>query len=114
MLVVGHSECGGAKFCLSEAQKTPPSPPQIPATPFLRWLKPLTGLARDLKLGPNELPRLVEENVRKQVHNILETDTIKVAQKNGGDVSVHGLIYDLSTGHLNVLPTLPGEGVAYK
>jgi len=102
VLVVGHSGCGGAKYCIEAARD--PCPPR-PDTPFLRWLGPLTDLARSLGLGSNPppkdaLPILVKENVIRQVQNLTETETIKHAWGKREDVWIHGLIYDLSTGLL--------------
>ena len=110
VVVVGHSNCGGVAACVAAAG----APPQEPKTPLLRWLAPLTDLARSL--GPNLLPEkeaislLVEENVRKQVENLAETETIRKAQKRGEPVQLHKWIYDLSTGKLCALETLEACG----
>lgn len=99
VVVVGHTECGGAKHCLKAAQN--PSH-ESPTTPLLRWLEPLTQLARSLDLGslPHEegLTKLVKSNVMEQVRNLAKTKTIKDVWGRGEDLWVHGLIYDLSTG----------------
>jgi carbonic anhydrase len=102
VIVVGHSECGGAKHCL-EAAQDPCPPPQD--TPLHRWLEPLTNLARSLGLGSDPPPEgalsiLVKENVIRQVQNLTETETIKHAWDECKDVWIHGLVYDLSTGLL--------------
>ena len=104
MIVVGHTECGGAKHCLEAAQKPHPSPPN---DPLLRWLEPLTQLARSLNFGlpppKDALLTLVKKNVEQQVQHLAETETVKHAWNKGDDVWIHGLIYDLSTGHLSDL-----------
>lgn len=46
---------------------------------------------------------LAEENVKQQVENLSEMETIKGAWARGEDVQIHGMIYDLSTGHLTDL-----------
>ena len=105
MIVVGHTECGGAKYCVKEASHAPGIVP--PRTPIERWLSPLVTLARELHLGslppPEALSILVKENVKRQVKNVAETDTIKEAWGRGENVSIHGLLYDLSTGLLSDL-----------
>ena len=94
MIVVGHTECGGAKHCV-EASEHPPVPPK---DPLHRWLEPLTNLARSLKVGsrPNPVLYLVKENVKMQVENLKKLDVVK-----SSGVGVHGWIYDLSTGLLS-------------
>ncbi|KAF9784600.1 carbonic anhydrase [Thelephora terrestris] len=92
VIVVGHTECGGAKHCLAAAEE----PPQVPTDPLHRWLEPLTELARSLPQEERTLPILVKKNVEKQVKTLKSMETIQKAK-----VHVHGWIYDLSTGHLN-------------
>lgn len=71
--------CGGAKASLHGATE----PPTPPTNPLERWLAPLTEHAR--KKGYNQLPEkdalraLVNENIRLQVANIVNTGTIKLA-----------------------------------
>lgn len=102
MIVVGHSNCGGALACVRAAG----APPQPADNPLLRWLAPLTDLARSLKVDSLDeaeaLPLLVRENVRQQLKNLAETDTVKNALKRG-DVHIHGWLYDLSSGKLSDL-----------
>ena len=101
--VVGHTHCGGAAACVKAAS----SPHQPANSPLARWLEPLTELARSLKddsLQEKEaISLLVKESVKKQVKNLVETETIKKAWGKGDDVRVHGLVYDLSTGRLSDL-----------
>ena len=92
VIVVGHTNCGGAKACV-EAAILPPEPP---TTPLSHWLAPLTDLARKLDVGSmspeKRLPLLVRENVRRQVQNLAKTEA--------GKVHIHGWEYDLRTGLL--------------
>jgi carbonic anhydrase len=115
VIVVGHTECGGAKHCL-EAAKNPHPPP--PDTPLLRWLEPLTQLARLLNLGSQTyaegLSLLIRENVNRQVEYLAGSDTIQNAWKQGQDVWIHGLIYDLSTGLLTENTPKIGPGMYVK
>ena len=100
VIVVGHSNCGGAAACVKAAS----APLQETNTPLLRWLTPLANLARELKvdsLKPDEaLSLLVKENVRQQVKNLFELETISKAWARGQLVHIHGWMYELSTGKL--------------
>jgi carbonic anhydrase len=103
VIVVGHSNCGGAAACVKAAS----APPQEATTPLFRWLTPLANLARSLgvdSLGPEEaLSLLVKENVRQQIKNLTETETIKNARARDQHVQIHGWVYELSTGKLSDL-----------
>lgn len=119
VIVVGHTECGGAAACFAAATSpsympgravaTDPSLP--PNAPLNRWLAPLTNLAASLQLSTTPkaeaLPLLVEENVKQQVENICQTSIVLNAWANkspkGKDVWVHGWVYDLAAGRLRDL-----------
>jgi len=103
VVVVGHTHCGGAEACL----KASSGPPVNPTTPLARWLAPLTELARSLKIAPmsvdGALQQLVEQNVKVQVENLARSKTIVDAWAGKKKVSIHGWIYDLSSGKLRDL-----------
>jgi carbonic anhydrase len=115
VVIVGHSECGGAAACIGAVQ-SPKYPELGPAQtlpdnsaeePLNRWLAPLTELVASLNISTlpksEALPIVVEENVKRQVQNLCQTATIKLAWEKGQEVSVHGWVYDLSTGQLKDL-----------
>ena len=108
VVVVGHSNCGGVIASIEAAG----SPPQPASSPLTRWLTPLVDLARSLKvdsLGEQEaVSFLVKESVKKQVKNLVGMETITNAWRQGNDVQVHGLVYDLSTGRLSDLNVTEG------
>jgi carbonic anhydrase len=112
VIVVGHTECGGAKHCVGAASK--PLSLEPPKTPLGRWLEPLTILARDLhleSLPPSEaLLTLVKASVKRQVEHLAATETIKAAWGRNENVWIHGLLYDLSTGNLSDLEVSLGPG----
>lgn len=105
VIVVGHSNCGGAAACVEAACNPPPA--DLLDTPLYRWLTPLANLARSLgvdKMEPSEaLSLVVKENVRQQVKNISEMETIKKAWAQNRSVQIHGWVYDLPTGKLSDL-----------
>ncbi|KAG6851267.1 hypothetical protein H0H93_011703 [Arthromyces matolae] len=124
VVVVGHTECGGAAACLNAAQR-PTFPedgqlltiPSLPYTaPLNQWLEPLTKLVGTLGLTttPKDeaLPVVVEENVKLQVENLCKTATIQDAwassEEKKRNVRVHGWVYNLSNGLLKDLEITRG------
>ncbi|KJA16231.1 hypothetical protein HYPSUDRAFT_110621, partial [Hypholoma sublateritium FD-334 SS-4] len=120
VIVVGHSECGGAHASLVAAQSNPSPPPNKPIitipsapadAPLNLWLEPLTRLAISLNLSsvPESiaLPVVVEENVKDQVFKLTQTQTIIDAwtkgTPKGQSVWIHGWVYELDTGYLRDL-----------
>jgi len=118
VIIIGHSGCGGALTSLKAAQ-APGFVPVLPITtienepvysPLNRWLEPLTQLAYSLQLpdqGAESLEILVRENVKVQVENLANTETIINAWIHGTPqkqkVYIHGWVYEFSTGHLKDL-----------
>lgn len=122
VIVVGHSECGGAAACLGAAQSAPSiwpvaTVPSLPAeSPLNVWLEPLTKLAQSLHLSTTPrveaLPVLVEENVKRQAENLAKTETIHDAWTKGAGkgqgVWIHGWVYDIASGTLRDLDISQG------
>lgn len=113
VVVVGHSQCGGAAACLAAAGA--PAQEEQPNVPLLRWLAPLTNLVRSLDIASLEaaqaLSLVVKENVKQQVQNLTKTDPIKEAWARGEDVQIHGWVYDIPTGTLADLGVTHGPGL---
>ena len=108
VILVGHTNCGGAAACAQAASSSPESQPESePTSALARWLAPLTDLARSL--GPDgDLTALVEANVRVQVGNILTSEVLEREWKIR-DVHVHGWVYELETGKLRDLGISAGR-----
>ncbi|KAH9979402.1 carbonic anhydrase [Lactifluus volemus] len=109
ILVVGHTNCNGAIACLNAAN----TPPREPTTPLGRWLAPLTEHVRTLKLEglsrSEALTKIVEESVRVQVANVVDTVHVQWAWAAGQkNLWVHGLVYELETGRLRDLGITQG------
>jgi len=118
VIIVGHTQCGGAAASLNAAQ-APNFVPKGPIitvdgepvdSPLNRWLEPLTLLAHSLQLPDNSdksIETLVKENVKAQVENLANTETIRKAWTQGTPkkqkVFIHGWIYDLGSGLLKDL-----------
>eukprot|EP01013_Petalomonas_cantuscygni_P008197 TRINITY_DN20916_c0_g1_i1.p1 TRINITY_DN20916_c0_g1~~TRINITY_DN20916_c0_g1_i1.p1 ORF type:complete len:281 (-),score=52.70 TRINITY_DN20916_c0_g1_i1:374-1216(-) len=107
IIVCGHYGCGGLKAALSP----------MDLSLIQRWLTPLRDIVRqhDAELfaiqdNDARLRRLVELNVQEQVLNILKCNFIQDARarsqhSNGKRAPrIHGMVYDLGSGHLLSLP----------
>lgn len=108
VLVVGHTNCGGAAACLNTVTGG-----TAPPEPLARWLAPLTALAGslDLKDVPNSeaMTKIVEASVRAQVGNVAGTAPVRDAWAGGRkNLWVHGLVYELETGTLKDLNVTRG------
>jgi carbonic anhydrase len=111
VLVVGHTNCGGAAACLKAV--TGSTPPPEPTTPLARWLAPLTALAGTLDLqdvpSSEAMTKIVEASVRVQVANVAGTAPVQEAWAGGKkNLWVHGLVYELETGTLKDLSVTRG------
>ncbi|OBZ74408.1 Carbonic anhydrase 2 [Grifola frondosa] len=104
VIVVGHTNCGGAAACHAAANDPAAAAPD---GPLGRWLGPLTDLAKG-----RDLTELVEANVRAQVANLANAETLKSAWERGKDVQVHGWVYEIETGRLRDLGISVGRGSA--
>ena len=126
VIIAGHSGCGGAAASL-KATQAPDFVPKVPIvtidgepadSPLNRWLEPLTLLAYSLQLpdsGDKSLEIVVKENIKAQVENLANTETIRKAWTQGTPkkqkVFIHGWVYDLGTGLLEDLKISRGPPV---
>ncbi|KAJ7271964.1 carbonic anhydrase [Mycena haematopus] len=121
VVIVGHTECGGAVACFGAAcsPKFNPSaeicvidPDLEPDAPLNQWLTPLTKLVAGLKLSSvpqaEAVPLIVEENVKRQVQNLCMAQTVIDAWTDNKKVWVHGWVYDLAKGQLRDLDVSHG------
>ena len=100
VLICGHYECGGIVASLQNQS-------------FGRldtWLENIKDVYLNNQKELNHIKnlqqkqnRLAELNVKQQVINISQTQSIQNAWKNKQPLSIHGLIYNLSTGLLKDL-----------
>ena len=109
VVLVGHSNCGGAAACYDAACAGPAG---AQSDSLGRWLAPLVDLATSLNLAdadrPCALAKLVDANVRKQVENLVSCEVMQKAWAAGKTVRVHGLVYDLASGQLKDLGVTQG------
>lgn len=100
VVVCGHYGCGGVAAALT-------SKTYGIIDNWLRHIKDIYRLhAFELDLISDEKQRanrLVEFNVMEGVHNLCKTSIIQNAWENGKTLSVHGWVYELSTGFITDL-----------
>jgi len=100
VVVCGHYGCGGVTAALT-------SKTYGIIDNWLRHIKDVYRLhAFELDLISDEKQRanrLVEFNVMEGVHNLCKTSIIQNAWENGKTLSVHGWVYELSTGFITDL-----------
>lgn len=110
VVLVGHTNCGGAAACLQAAKDAAAdTDASQPETPLMRWLSPLIGRIQSLELSTcsaaEALNKVVETNVHMQVDNICKSEPITTAwaDPNAKKVTVHGWVYDLARGRIDEL-----------
>jgi carbonic anhydrase len=100
IMVTGHTGCGGVK-----AATQPPDHGMVD-----HWLGGIRALWRsreaELAALPSDearLDRLVELNVVRQVSTLALNPTVQDAWRDGRPLVLHGLVYQLETGHLRAV-----------
>lgn len=107
VVVCGHTKCGGAVASLADGDL---------GETLNTWLHPTRELRRkhaaELAKLPNDdarAVRLAELNVHQSIDVLEEHPAIKRAINERG-LTVEGLIYDITTGHLKVLEIVSRKG----
>ncbi|HKJ30892.1 MAG TPA: carbonic anhydrase [Balneolales bacterium] len=100
IVVCGHYGCGGVAAALKDQGYGL----------FEQWIQNIREIYYQhkesidlIKEEPDRINRLVELNVEEQVHHVCQTTFVKEAWKNGMDLTIHGIVYDLSSGTLKDL-----------
>lgn len=100
VLVVGHYGCGGVRTALESEDHGL----------IDHWLSPIREIAHEHRHELEECPSqnarvdlLCELNVRQQVRNVTLNPITLAAWRAGQDLTVHGWVYELSTGLVNDL-----------
>lgn len=99
IVVCGHYDCGGAAAALGTKS----------LGVLDHWLKHLRDVRAEhkdelaaIKDPKSRLNRLVELNVVAQVHHVRRMGPVVEALKQGR-ISVYGMVYDVSSGHIKPL-----------
>lgn len=100
IIICGHTCCGGVEAAYEDK----------PLGLIDNWIRPVQqlSLAHKAELDAIEdraerLETLVKLNIKTQVLNVAHTPTVQQAWKRGQDLTVHGWIYELASGHLKDL-----------
>ena len=102
IIVCGHYGCGGIKAAMEDRDHGL-------IDNWLRHVKDVSRFNSELLKGLDEhqrLDTLCELNVKEQVTNVCNTSIVQKTWKNGGDLSVHGWIYNIENGLLKDLGTV--------
>ena len=100
VILCGHYGCGAIKAVIEEQSQ------EI----LNRWLQNIKDLyiahekeLKSIQDVDKRCDRLVELNVRRQVHNVCQSSIVQEAWKQQQPLCIHGWIYDLKTGLLQDL-----------
>ena len=94
IIVCGHYGCGGVKAAMSTQHHGL----------IDNWLRNIKDVYRlhqaKLEALPEKerLDELVRLNVREQASNLAKTNIVQQSWANGGEISIHGWVYDLHDG----------------
>ena len=107
IIVCGHYGCGGVKAAM---QTLPPMPH------ISNWLQELSynyqqNIQHKHASVDEEFTHLVQLNVIKQVEKLTETSVIVNEQAQRGYPFIHGWVYQLETGLIEPIITLPKQKV---
>lgn len=97
IIICGHYNCGGVQGSVDG----------VPIKAVSDWIEPLSSLYQEnqstldaIEDKEKKLQALVELNVKKQVENMAGVDSVKARWDEGGELTVHGFVYQLPTGTL--------------
>lgn len=106
IIICGHYGCGGVKAALTDQSFGIIDP----------WLKNIKNVIAankaeldSIKDEDAKADRLVELNVKQQVLNIANTETVKTARNNGAKLDIHGWVYGLKDGIIKTVYDLEPE-----
>ncbi len=110
IIVCGHYRCGGVKNAMNRQDLGL-------INKWLRHIKDVYRLyQREIEAIADPMARwdrLVELNVYEQVQNLAQTSVVQRAWHKEGAPTLHGWVYDLTSGYLKEIASMPpGSSVA--
>ncbi|MFK7894436.1 MAG: carbonate dehydratase [Myxococcota bacterium] len=105
IIVCGHTNCGGVKAAMSKNH----------LGLINKWLRHLKDVYRlhakelDAMEETARYNRLIELNVKEQVHHLAELSFVQLAWKRNQRPMIHGWNYDIETGFLNQVTKIDPE-----
>jgi carbonic anhydrase len=104
VIVCGHYRCGGVKNAMSRSD----------LGLINKWLRQIKDsyriYQREIEAIADPIARwdrMVEINVYEQVHNLAQMSMVQRAWRNEGYPTIHGWVYDLTTGYLKEIASMP-------
>lgn len=101
VVVCGHSDCGAMRALMK-----PDEIRQYRAvSKWIQQAERVAAVAREIHADLNErdyLDRLIEENVITQLDNLITYPGV-AARMRRGDLSLHGIVFDIATGTVKML-----------
>lgn len=106
IIVCGHYGCGGVKAAMGSQS----------LGIIDNWLKEIKDIYRfhkpeleSIEQESLRFDRLVELNIKEQVHNLAKTDIVQAAWKKGATPYLHGWVYRLNDGIINPVCELSAQ-----
>jgi carbonic anhydrase len=104
VIVCGHYRCGGVKNAMSRSD----------LGLINKWLRQIKDsyriYQREIEAIADPIARwdrMVEINVYEQVHNLAQMSMVQRAWRTEGYPTIHGWVYDLTTGYLKEIASMP-------
>jgi carbonic anhydrase len=105
VMVLGHSSCGAVAATIKVVKENLALPGKLPA--LANALKPPVEAA--LQRQPADpLAEATMENVRHNVQRLETTSPVLSGPVKDGRVRIVGGVYDIATGKVNLVPSMPG------
>lgn len=104
IIVCGHYRCGGVKNAMGRSD----------LGLINKWLRQIKDsyriYQREIEAIADPIARwdrVVEINVYEQIQNLAQTSMVQRAWRNEGFPTLHGWVYDLSSGYLKEIASMP-------
>jgi len=112
IIICGHYGCGGVQAALTLPQMSLAQE----SSSLARRISHLRGALSEHIAGRDASPpdaqtlnQLVEANVIAQFNRLVQTRTVRNIWRSGQELNVYGCVYDLASGHLEMLTEQTGE-----
>ncbi|EMA8650026.1 carbonic anhydrase [Cronobacter sakazakii] len=112
IVVCGHYGCGGVQAALTLPQMSLEQESSSLARRISHLREALSEHIAGRDASPPDaqtLNQLVEANVIAQFNRLVQTRTVRNIWRSGQELNVYGCVYDLASGHLEMLTEQTGE-----
>jgi carbonic anhydrase len=101
LVVMGHRRCGAVQAALAALNSSEPAPGHLDA--FITPIIPAAKMAKQTGTD-HVLDLAVQENVRRVVEQLTTSKPILAEMVHEHKLAIIGCVYDLDTGHVNIVP----------